>query len=147
MPPSTTIVRLGAWRRWASAVASIGAPTPVNTVWPSRSSRAPMTASSSLVETGALIAARRQGTAHRRDGDPAGRWVAAHLRETSGRSGRSLAELERSLARRRDRAGPEQGEVFRVRAGSVDVAIEVPGNPRRPAVLDRVDVAAEVRGL
>ena len=51
MPPSTTMVRCGACSRWASAVASMGAPTPVNTVWWSRSSRAPMTARSSLALT------------------------------------------------------------------------------------------------
>ena len=32
MPPSTTMVSRGACRRCASAVASIGAPTPVKTV-------------------------------------------------------------------------------------------------------------------
>ncbi len=50
-PPSTIMVSRGAWVRWASTEAIMGAPTPVKTVVLSRSSRAPITASSSLAVT------------------------------------------------------------------------------------------------
>ena len=50
-PPSTIMVSRGAWVRWASTEAIMGAPTPVNTVVSLRSSRAPITASSSFAVT------------------------------------------------------------------------------------------------
>ena len=46
-PPSKRIVSVGACRRCASVAASSGMPTPANTVCPSLSRRAAMTASSS----------------------------------------------------------------------------------------------------
>src|SRR6266545_7032155 len=51
MPPSMTMVRRGACMRWARPEASMGAPTPAKTVVLSSSSRAPITASSSLEVT------------------------------------------------------------------------------------------------
>src|SRR5262249_48250547 len=130
MPPSTTMVRRGACRRWASAVASIGAPTPVNTVWPSRSSRAPMTASSSLVVTPGVIA----------------RAFACRSRRAARRScgQRSSTELLRALAGGGQRVGAEQLQVLAVRRGAVDVAVEVAGDAIRAALADSVDVFAEV---
>src|SRR5689334_10701970 len=55
-PPSNRIVRPGACSRCASVAARSGIPTPANTTWPSRKSRALITAISSLaLQSGASI--------------------------------------------------------------------------------------------
>src|SRR5216684_2605149 len=56
MPPSNRMVRPGACSRCAKVAANSGMPTPANTTWPSRSSRALITARSSLaVHRAALV--------------------------------------------------------------------------------------------
>ncbi len=69
-PPSTIMVSRGAWVRWASTEAIMGAPTPVNTVVSLRSSRAPITASSSFAVTRHVVSIRARAAASARRASP-----------------------------------------------------------------------------
>src|SRR5262249_14521018 len=103
----------------ARAVAIIGAPTPVNTVWPSRSSRAPMTASSSLTDAADALT----------------------------RSPRSSAQLPRALARRSQRARVVERQVLGERGRRIHVALEVAGDAVGAVLLDGLHIVIELPGL
>src|SRR5689334_24070967 len=94
----------------------MGAPTPVNTVVLSRSSRAPITASSSFAVTLTT--------------GPGGAWSRRQHPAALDRAAQAL------LA--------EQGQVVGVAARRVDVALKVVGDAGGPTLLDRVDVGGEV---
>src|SRR5438128_2515501 len=125
----------------------MGAPTPVNTVWLSRSSRAPITASSSLAVT-AGVGLMRDGASSRRQRS----WTISPERDwrrlrgrASSRLRRSSDELARAGARGVEGGLAEAREVLGVDRRAVNELLEVPAHALHAVGLDPDHVRGEMR--